>query len=248
MRILCLNANTTEYVTQTVAAAMRAALGDTAEVVEATARFGPAIIKTRLDNSVATHGIVDAAVSHHGVDAVMLAVSFDTARDALREVLSVPVIGMSEASVAMARMRGARIGYVSLGSATVALYRETLVHCALDHDMAGWETVEAPSAYSPGDKSDVDAALGTACQRLAAQGADVAILLGAVLAGAAERVQEDSPIPVIDGGAAGALMARAMVELAAPKQTVGSFSTASTSSMQGVSDALVALSSPRTSD
>ncbi|MFK7942232.1 MAG: aspartate/glutamate racemase family protein, partial [Paracoccaceae bacterium] len=176
MRILCLNANTTEYVTQTVGDEMRATLGDNAEVIDATAAFGPAVIKTRLDHAVATHGVVDAAANNPDVDAIMLAVSFDTARDALREALSIPVVGMSEASVAMARMIGGRIGYVSMGADVTPLYYETLGHCDLDRDQAGWEALEAPSAYRPGDKTELDALLAGACTRLADKGADVVVL------------------------------------------------------------------------
>ena len=39
------------------------------------------------------------------------------------------------------------------------------------------------------------------------------VLSGAVLAGAAVRIQSDTELPVIDGGSAGGLMARAMIEL-----------------------------------
>ncbi|MEO1491315.1 MAG: aspartate/glutamate racemase family protein [Pseudomonadota bacterium] len=241
MRILCLNANTTEFVTRTVGDEMRRALGDAAEVVDATPSFGPAVIKTRLDHAVATHGIVDAAAAHGDVDAVMLAVSFDTGRDALREALSVPVVGMSEASVAMARMVGGRIGYVSMGALVTPLYHETLGHCDLTRDMAGWEALEAPSAYRPGDKSDLDAMLVGACGRLAKQGADVVVLLGAVLAGAARRIRDTSPLPVIDGGQAGALMARAMVDLAAIKPQVGTYAARASDGLTGVSAALAGL-------
>lgn len=243
MRILCLNANTTEFVTQTVSDEMRATLGDSAGVLDATASFGPAVIRTRLDHAVATHAVVDAAAAHADVDAVMLAVSFDTGRDALREALSVPVVGMSEASVAMARMVGGRIGYVSMGALVTPLYYETLGHCDLERDMAGWEALEAPSAYRPGDKSQLDAMLRDASARLADQGADVIVLSGAVLAGAARRVQEESPLPLIDGGRAGALMARSMVELGAPKPTRGSFARRDGGGLGGVSDALAALQS-----
>ncbi|MEM6487952.1 MAG: aspartate/glutamate racemase family protein [Pseudomonadota bacterium] len=244
MRLLCLNANTTPYVTDTVADAMRAALGPAADVVPCTPAFGPAIIKTRVDNAVAAHGVLDAAARHRDVDGVMLAVSFDTALDALREALSVPVVGMTEASVAMARMLGGRIGYVSMGRAVAPLYAETLTHCALERDLAGWESVEAPAAYRPGDKTAVDRLLAAAAGRLAEAGADVVVLVGAVLAGAAARVQAASAVPVIDGGAAGALTLRAMVDLAAPKPRVGRFALRPGGGLAGVSAALGALQPP----
>ncbi|MEL7469704.1 MAG: aspartate/glutamate racemase family protein [Pseudomonadota bacterium] len=244
MRILCLNANTTEYVTRTVGDAMRETLGDSATVLDATPKFGPIVIKTRLDHAVATHAVVDAAAHHTDVDAIMLAVSFDTGRDALREALSIPVVGMSEASVAMARLVGGRIGYVSMGALVTPLYYETLGHCDLTRDMAGWEALEAPSAYRPGEKSELDALLQGAVQRLADQGADVIVLLGAVLAGSARRAKDKCPLPLIDGGQAGALMARAMVDLGVPKPRTGTYSVRVSDGLQGVSQALSALQRP----
>ena len=244
MRILCLNANTTQFVTETVAAEMRATLGDAAQIVEATARFGPNVIKTRLENAVAMHGVTDAAARHGDVDAILLAVSFDTGREALREALSVPVIGMSEATVAMARLTGGRIGYISMGADTTPLYFETLTHCDLGRDRAGWETVEAPAAYRPGDKSAVDTLLTEAAGRLAGRGADVVVLLGAVLAGAARRIQPGCAVPVLDGGRAGALMARAMADLAPPKPETGSYRRRPGSDLTGVDQALAALRKP----
>ncbi|MEM9140671.1 MAG: aspartate/glutamate racemase family protein, partial [Pseudomonadota bacterium] len=113
----------------------------------------------------------------------------------------------------------------------------------LTRDMAGWEVLEAPSAYRPGDKSELDAMLAGACARLVDHGADVVVLLGAVLAGAARRIQADSPLPVIDGGRAGALMARAMVDLGTPKPKAGSFAPRQTSALTGVSEALTTLQS-----
>lgn len=238
MRLLCLNANTTPFVTRTVSDEMRATLGDAVEVIDQTARFGPAVIKSRLDLAVATHGVVDAAAIAPRVDAIVLAVSFDTGRDALREALDCPVVGMSEASVAMARMLGRRIGYVSMGADLTSLYFETLEHCALDRDLAGWEALEAAAAYRAGDKSGVDALITGAVRSLTAKGADVVVLLGAVLAGAARRVQGACMIPVVDGGRAAALTARALIDLGAPKPQSGSYAARAGGGMTGVADAL----------
>lgn len=215
MRILCLNGNTTKSITSKVGNEMRRTLGQSATVIDATPAFGPAIINTRVDVAVASHAIVETAINHETVDAIMLAVSFDTSRDALREALAIPVIGMTEASIALARMQGRRIGYVSLGKNITPIYHETLTHCHIQADIAAWRTIEAPTAYQAGDTSEADARVLKACLELMNEGADVVVLLGAVLAGAARRVQPKCDIPLIDGGAAGALMARTMVELTA---------------------------------
>lgn len=213
MRILCLNGNTTKSITAKVGDEMRRTLGQSATVIDCTPEFGPAIINTRVDVAVASHAIVEAAINHEAVDAIMLAVSFDTSRDALREALTIPIVGMTEASVALARMQGRRIGYVSIGKAITPMYHETLTHCHLQADIAGWRTIEAPTAYQSGSTSEADALVLKACIELKDDGADVVVLLGAVLAGTAHRVQANCEIPLVDGGTAGALMARTMVEL-----------------------------------
>jgi allantoin racemase len=220
MRILCLNPNRTAFVTATVAAEVRALLGTGVEVVEATADFGPDVIRRHLDAAVATHAAVDlAARQGEGIDAVLVAASFDPAVEAIRELLGVPVLGISGAAVAFARLIGRRIGYVSAGAVSTPLYRDALARYDVARDRADWQVVETPAAYAPGDKAGVEAVVTEAVARLAANGADVAVLLGAVYAGLARRLGPASPIPLVDGGMAGALMLEALVRagpLAAP--------------------------------
>jgi allantoin racemase len=207
MRILCLNPNRTAFVTATVAAEIRAVLGPSVTVIEATADFGPDVIRTHLDEAVATHAAVDMAARHAGaVDAVLVAASYDPATEAIRALLGVPVLGISQAAIALARLMGRRIGYVSAGAVSVPLYRDTLVRYDFDRDRVDWQVVETPAAYGPGDKTGVESLLTAAVERLAANGADVAVLLGAVYAGLARRLGPTSPIPLVDGGLAGALM------------------------------------------
>lgn len=212
MRILCLNPNRTAFVTATVAAEMRSVLGPAATVIEATADFGPDVIRTHLDEAVATHAAVDLAARHAGkVDAVLVAASYDPATEAIRALLGVPVLGISQAAIGFARLLGRRIGYVSAGAVSVALYRDTLVRYEFDRDRADWQVVETPAAYAAGDKSGVETLLTGAVGRLAASGADVAVLLGAVYAGMARRLGPASAIPLVDGGLAGALMIDALL-------------------------------------
>jgi allantoin racemase len=221
MRLLCLNPNRTAFVTATVAAEMRAVLSPGVTVIEATADFGAAVIRTHLDNAVATHAALDLAARHAaGIDAVLLAASFDPGTEAIREALGVPVLGISEAAIAMARLLGRRIGYITSGAASTPLYRDALARYGIDRDLADWQVVETPAAYAPGDTSGVETILRDAGARLAANGADVAVLLGAVFAGMARRLGPTSPIPLVDGGLAGGLMLEALTragQLAAPR-------------------------------
>ncbi len=99
MKILLANANTTAAVTEICAASARAAAAPGTEIVAVTPHFGPAIISSRAENAIAAHGIIDALAEHHGgCDAAILAVSYDTALTAARQLLPIPVIGMTEAA------------------------------------------------------------------------------------------------------------------------------------------------------
>lgn len=238
MRLLCLNPNTTAFVTATVAAEVRAVVGAGVEVVEATGAFGPRVIRDHFDNAVATHTCLDlAARNAAGIDAVLVAASFDPATEAIRDGLRVPVLGISEAAIALARLLGRRLGYVSVGASSTALYRDSLRRYDIDRDRAGWEVIEAPAAYAPGDKSGVEATIRAAVVRLVARDADVVVLLGAVFAGMARRLGPESPLPLVDGGLAGGMMLEALA-----RQPVLSAAMArSPSVMTGVGPALTAL-------
>src|SRR3954452_271399 len=125
MRILVLNANTTAFVTETAAAEGGRVASPGTEIVPVTADFGAAIIATRTENAIAEYAAVTLAARHAaGCDAVVIAVSYDTGLRALREVLPIPVVGMTEAMLLTACMLGGRIGFISFGQRVQQAYRE----------------------------------------------------------------------------------------------------------------------------
>src|SRR3712207_3329710 len=100
MRILLINGNTTPFVTETAAAEARRSCRADTEITAVTATFGAAIIATRVEHAIAEHAMVELAARHAGEsEAVLVAVSYDTGLRALRELLPVPVVGMTEAAL-----------------------------------------------------------------------------------------------------------------------------------------------------
>src|SRR5258708_34302624 len=113
MRILVLNANTTDFVTETAAAEARRVAAPSTEIIAVTADFGAAIGATRAEHAVAEHAAVVLAARHApGCDAGGIAGSYDTGLKALREVLPIPVVGMTEAPLPTASMLGGAVGVV----------------------------------------------------------------------------------------------------------------------------------------
>ena len=243
MRLLLINGNTTAFVTEAAAAEARLAASPGTEIVAVTGRSGARIIGTRFENALAQPEMLSLAAAHaEGVDAVLIAVSYDTALAALRELLSVPVVGMTEAVLLTAHQVGGRIGLVSLGRRVQPVYRELVAGYGLDRRIAGWRTIESTKAFAPGDTSELDALLVRACTELIeAELAEVIVLLGAVMAGVPRRLRGQVPVPLLEGIAAGVGQAELLVRLGLVESRAGSYAFPGERELSGVDPAIMAL-------
>ncbi|TXN10683.1 Asp/Glu racemase, partial [Methylobacterium sp. WL122] len=98
MRILVINPNTTEAVTERVVEHVRR-IAPSATIVPATGRFGARYIASRASAAIAAHAALDAYAAFGAeCDAVYLACFGDPGLLALREIAPVPVVGMAEAA------------------------------------------------------------------------------------------------------------------------------------------------------
>ena len=248
MRILVLNANTTEFVTETAAAEGRRVASPGTEIVPVTADFGAAIVATRTEHAVAEHAAVVLAARHaDGCDAVVIAVSYDTGLKALREMLDVPVVGMTEAALLTACMLGGPIGLISFGRRVWPIYRELIEGYGLSHRIAGFRVSDNITAYKPGDTSALDAELvATARDIIEKDGAESIVVLGAVMAGAARRIEDRVPVPVLDGMRCAVPHAEALVRIGARKAATGSYARPGERATRGLDPALVAMLGKRT--
>jgi len=125
LRILLINPNTSAFVTEACDAVARRHAAPGTEIVAVTASRGVPIIGCRTENAIAAAMTVELAAEHaEGCDAVVLAVSFDSGLAAVRELLAIPVVGMSEAAMLTACLLGGRFAYLTFGSRAVPLYEE----------------------------------------------------------------------------------------------------------------------------
>ncbi len=240
MRLLVANANTTEAITEACAEAARAAAAPGTEIVAATPRFGPAVISSRVENVIAAHALLELLAEHAGtVDAVLLAVSHDTALDAARQLMPCPVVGMTEAACLTACMLGGRFGIVTFGG--VESYRELIARYGLSERLADIVGVNATPPEAVADPDSVGTKVLVAAKALAAEGANGVVLAGAALAGFDNRLQAASPVPLLDGMACGVRMAEMMVALRLPKVQAGSYAPLKGRGGVGISSALAAL-------
>jgi allantoin racemase len=248
MRILVLNANTTDFVTQTAAAEARRVASPGTEIVTATADFGGAIVATRSEHAIAEHAAVVLAARHAtDCDAVVIAVSYDTGLKALREMLNVPVVGMTEAALLSACMLGGPIGLISFGRRVWPIYRELVDGYGLSARIAGRRVSDNTTAYKPGDYSALDAELvATAHDLIEKDGAEGIVVLGAVMAGASRRIEDRVPVPVLDGMRCAIPQAEALVRIGARKPTTGSYAPPGERQTSALDPALAAMLGKKT--
>ncbi|MFE1601746.1 aspartate/glutamate racemase family protein [Methylobacterium sp. ID0610] len=210
MRLLVINPNTTAAVTDLAASAVRRVLPGVA-LRAVTGRFGGHYVASRATYAIAAHAALDALAEHGaGCDGVYLACFGDPGLLALKEVSAVPVVGMAEGALHLACTRGRRIGIVTGGALWKPMLEEFAASLGFAGRIAGIRTIAPTGGEIARDPDSALARLAAACRACAAEdGADVVVLGGAALAGLADRIAPDVPVPVLCSVEAGARMALA---------------------------------------
>jgi allantoin racemase len=201
MKILLANSNTSSEVTRVILGEAERIASPGTIVTGRNARFGARVIASRTEAAVSAHALVDMlAEEAPGHDAVVVGMSLDTGLWAARELLEVPVVGMTEAALMCACTMAPRFGLVVLGRHNTQPFRELVESYGLVGRLAGIAALEVT----------------------AEEGAEVVILVGAVMAGLPRALEGRVPVPLIEGIACGVLLAETLVRLGASKPRFGS--------------------------
>ncbi len=227
MKLLLLNGNTSVAVTERLAAAARAVARPDTEIQTATATFGAAMIASRAENAIASHAMLTLAAEHAAdCDAAVVGVSWDTALYPIRELLPIPVVGMTEAAMLTARMLGTCFGVVAIGRIGLVATNELLALYGMVGQCVG---VRAPAGDAAALLTRPDAAVGgfvdAALELVEHQGAEAIILAGAVMVDMPARVQPHLPVPVLEGIRCAIPLAETLARAGYPKPRTGGFAT-----------------------
>jgi allantoin racemase len=225
MRLLVLNANTSDFVTETVGTAARTFASPGTEIVLATGAFGARVITSRSEHAIAEHAAIDIlARQADGCDGILVAVSYDTAVRAAREFTGLPVLGITEAALMAAMACGTRIGLVTFGKRVTTLYRELIAAHGWSSRLCGIRTIESGAPYAAGDQGEVDREIVAAALGLVARDdAEAIVLAGAVMAGRSRSLEAQVPVPLLDGVRCGVPMLEAMVRIGPRRPQAGSY-------------------------
>jgi Asp/Glu/hydantoin racemase len=196
-RCLVINPNTTVAVTEMVLSACRRAQ-PALQWEGATARFGAAYIADEVAYAKAAHAALDALEAfHRGHDAVLLACFGDPGLLALRELASVPVVGLAQSSFEAAARRG-RFAVVTGGRAWGPMLARFARMHGLDAQLTGIHTIDWTGAQIAADPEGAREALAAAARLGVAGGAECVLLGGAALTGLADVLQPHLSVPVLD--------------------------------------------------
>jgi len=201
MRLLLINPNTTEAMTQRIAAHARRFAPEGVEIETRTAAFGHPVIASRASYAIAAHAALAAYTA--GFDAVILACFGDPGLEALREAATEPVYGLAEAAFREADALGAPFGILTLGRPWIAMLEERVLLAGLRAPFLGVFAGEGTGLDAARDADAVAARVQGLADAAVAAGARTLILGGAALAGLAPR----TPARLIDGIEAAMLQA-----------------------------------------
>ena len=235
-RILVVNVNTTESMTDAIAAQARAVASPGTVIVPVTPTFGPASVESVLESHLAAVGVIDAAgrEAQHGCDAVILAGFGDLGREALQELLDVPVVDITEAAAHVACLLGRTSAVVTTVDRAVPAIEDRLRLAGLHARCAAVRATRLPVLDLADDEAaTVDAVVAAARLALDEDGAEVMCLGCAGMSGLAELVAQKIGAPVVDGVTAAVQLAELLCSLGLTTSKVGAYAPSPRKDIKG---------------
>lgn len=223
MNILIINPNISESVTALIhAEAQRVARPET-RFTMATADFGVAYIETPAEALVGGYATLSVlAEKYAGHDAAVIAAFGDPGVMEAKEIMPIPVIGLTEAALASAFLLGGRVAIVGISERIGMWYEQTVEHLGLTSRFAGYRGLgRAFSDVGTVQDEQRDMLLKLCQDCVDNNHADSIILAGAPLAGLARQISDQLPVPLIDGVGSAVRMAQTMAESGFAPRTSG---------------------------
>lgn len=215
MRILIANVNTTASMTEAIAGSARAVASPGTEIVGITPRFGADSCEGNFESYLAAIAVMDAILAYEEpYDAVIQAGYGEHGREGLQELLTVPVVDITEAAASTAMYLGHKYSVVTTLDRTVPLIEDRLKLAGLDARCAsvrasGLGVLELESE----PERAVTAIVEQSRQAVEHDHAEVICLGCGGMAELEEQVREATGVPIVDGVRAAVTIAEGLVRM-----------------------------------
>ena len=219
MKIIVLNPNTSATMTAEIDAAARAAASPGTEIHTAQPSFGSAAIDSAAESYLSAVGVMDVVATHvaagtFDADAVVLAGFGEHGKDALQEMLDVPVLDIAESAAHVAHLIGRRFSVVTTLARSIAPIEDRLLLAGLAAHCASVRACGLATAEVDADPAGAVAAIVAEAERAVTDDhADVICLGCAGMAGVTAAITEKLGVPAVDGVAAAVGLAQMLVGL-----------------------------------
>lgn len=214
MRLIFINPNSTEAVTESVVASARRAAPQ-AEVIGWTNHDGPPAIQGPADGTAALPGLkaLMPRAREVGADVIIIACFDDTGLEELRAIAPCPVIGIGQSAYHMASLLGGRFSVVTTLPVSVPVIEGNISHYGFASACTSVRASNLAVLTVEAGGPEVMARLGDEILAARGEGATSVVLGCAGMAHLKSDLAANSPLPLIDGVAASALLATTLIEM-----------------------------------
>ncbi|MDR1799215.1 MAG: aspartate/glutamate racemase family protein [Bifidobacteriaceae bacterium] len=224
MRLLVLNCNTSLAMTEAIGAAAQAVASPGTTIVAARPAWGPDTVEGFYESYISAAAGLDYLTGlPGGIDAVILAGFGEYGREGARQLLTVPVVDITEAAVMTALLLGRKYGVVTTPAGAIGQIEDSLLTAGLDRRCAGVVAGDLPMVDQGLGPEPTAAAGAGLAQGLLQAGADVIVLGCAGFSDLVQPVAAKLGVPVIDGVAAAVTQAEGLVRLGQTTSKVGAY-------------------------
>lgn len=214
-RILVVNPNSNEVVTEGLAAALApVTFGDGPEIECVTLKEGPYGIETQEHVERVALPLGRLVAESQGVDAFVIACYSDPGLHVCREATPRPVFGINEAGVLTALSRGERFGVIAIGQRSIRRHLRYLRQMGLTSRFAGERPLNMSVAETASGERTLERMIEVGRELRELDGADVVVMGCAGMARHRRPLEAEIARPVIDPTQAAVAMAIGAVQFA----------------------------------
>ncbi len=231
-KALVINPNTSQAMTAEIERTAQRVFQPPWSSLVVAAPAGPESLESWSDYALASVTVLPLLTQHADVDGVVLACFGDPGLYPLKEAFEKPVVGIAEASMALALMVGNRFGILAGMRRAVELIDSMVRTYGLEGRYAGTESLDMRVLDFDKDRTATLAVLETVSHKLRSRGAEVLLLGCAGLTGFVEDLQKRVEMPVIDPVEAGCRMLQTVCEARLNTSHIGLYSKPAPQNMQ----------------
>jgi allantoin racemase len=214
VRLLVINPNTTQSMTDGMAAAARAAARPGTEIEAATVEGSVPFIDGWYDETVAAAAVARLVAERAGsFDAAVIACFGDPGLFAARELTDAPVVGIAEASFLLAMALGHSFGIVSTVDRATPATWDLLRHYGIEARCAAIEPSDSAVLTLDDDPAAELDGMEAAGRRAIAAGAEVLCLGCGAMISIRDELERRLGVPVVEAVPAAVAYAEALVGL-----------------------------------